>query len=194
MSKRIFAFKDRIVLDYGDTAIVETAARGSFEAAANAALGTAAGGPLEVWGERLRWRQDGLEIQAEGSRRVELARQIAPGLTLPDTGKDLVNKARVKVPVDLEIAKAGQQQVDRGSSPWQLDPLQVSLTFVNLKVSPEGIIGEPKVPEQAFKLAANNGVEAVVEVISGPISKVYLQRLVRQDETGIWSVVGYDPR
>ena len=191
---RIFAFEGRIVLDYGDTTIVETAAKGSFEPVANAALGAAAGGPLEVWGERLRWRQAGLEIQAEGSRRVELARQIAPDLALPDTGKDLVSKAQVKVPVDMEIAKADQQQVDRGSSPWQLDPLQVSLTFVNLKVSPEGIIGEPKVPESSFKLAANNGVEAEVEVAAGPVHRVYLQRLVRQDETGIWSVVGYDPR
>ncbi|OPX87638.1 MAG: hypothetical protein A4E53_02417 [Pelotomaculum sp. PtaB.Bin104] len=89
---------------------------------------------------------------------------------------------------------AGQQQVDRGSSPWQLDPLQVSLTFVNLKVSPEGIVGEPKIPAPSFKLAANNGVEAVVEVAGGPVKQVYLQRLIRQDETGIWSVVGYDLR
>ncbi|MDD4238705.1 MAG: sigma-E factor regulatory protein RseB domain-containing protein [Desulfotomaculaceae bacterium] len=190
---RIFAFKERIVLDYGDTTIVETAAKGSFEPVANAALGAAAGGPLEVWWERLRWRQAGLEIQAEGSRREELARQIAADLTLPDTGENLVSKAQVKIPVDMEMAKANQQQVDRGSSPWQLDPMQVSLTFVNLKVSPEGIIGEPKIPAASFKLVSNNGAEAVVEVASGPISKVYLQRLVRQDETGIWSVVGYNP-
>lgn len=191
---RIFAFKDRIVLDYGDTTIIETAAKGSFEPVANSALGTAAGGPLEVWWERLRWRQDGIEIQAEGSRRVELARQIAADLTLPDAGKNLVSKAQVKVPVDLEIIKADQQQVDRGSSPWQLDPLQVALTFVNIKVSPEGIVGEPKTPASSFKLVANNGVEAVVGVAGGPLKQVYLKRLVRQDETGIWSVVGYDPR
>jgi len=191
---RIFAFKDRVVLDYGDTTIVETAAGGSFEPAPNSALGIAAGGPLEVWQERLRWRQDGIEVQVEGPRRLELARQIAADLALPDAGKNLVNKARVKVPVDLEIVKASQQQVDRGSSPWQLDPLQVALTFVNLKVSPEGIQGEPKIPVSSFKLEANNGVEAVVEVAGGPIKQVYLQRLVRQDETGIWSVAGYDPR
>ena len=128
---------DRIVLDYGDTIVVETAAQGSFEPAANSALGTAAGNPLEVWWERLRWRQDGLEIQIEGAKRVELARQIAPDLTLPDAAQDMVNKAQIKVPLDLAIVKADQQQVDRGSSPWQLDPLQVSLTFVNLKVTPE---------------------------------------------------------
>lgn len=191
---RIFAFKDRIVLEYGDTTIVETFARGDFEPAANASLGSAAGGPLEVWWERLRWRQDDLEIQVEGPRRVDLAGQIAPGFTLPDTGEKLVNKARVEVPVDMEIIKANQQQVDRGSSPWQLDPLQVSLTFVNLKVSPEGITGEPKVPMESFELVANNGAEAVIAVDGGTVSKVYLQRLIRQDETGIWTVTGYDPR
>ncbi|KAF1085333.1 hypothetical protein SPSYN_01469 [Sporotomaculum syntrophicum] len=191
---RIFAFKDRIVLDYGDTTIVETKAQGAFEPVANSALGTAAGGPLEIWWERLRWRQNGIEIKVEGLRRLELARQIAADLTLPDTGANMVNKAQVKVPVDMEITSASQQQVDRGSSPWQLDPLQVSLTFVNLKVTPEGISGEPEMPMSSFKLVTNNGAEAVVEVANGPVKQVYLQRLVRQDETGIWSVVGYDPR
>lgn len=191
---RIFVFQDHIALDYSDTTIVETAAKGSFEPVANSALGTAAGGPLEVFGEKLRWRQDGLEIQIEGARREELARQIAADLTLPETEDSLVDKSRVKVPVDMETTIANQQQVDRGSSPWQLDPLQVSLTFVNLKVSPEGIIGEPQIPMSSFKLAANNGAEAVVEVAGGPVEQVYLQRLVRQDETGIWTVVGYDPR
>lgn len=147
-----------------------------------------------MWWERLRWQQEGIEIQVEGPRRVELARQIAADLTLPDVGQELVSRAQVKVPVDREIVKADQQQVDRGSSPWQLDPLQVSLTFVNLKVSPQGIIGEPKIGVPSFKLVTNNGVESVVEVAEGPVKKVYLQRLVRQDETGIWSVVGYDPR
>ncbi|MEL7567017.1 MAG: hypothetical protein AAGU27_19340, partial [Dehalobacterium sp.] len=166
----------------------------AFQPAADSALGAAAGGPLEVWGECLRWRQDGVEIQIEGTKRVELARQIAADLTLPDTAQDMVNMAQVKVPVDMEIVKADQQQVDRGSSPWQLDPMQVSLTFVNLKVTPDGIQGEPKIPFSDFKVAANNGTQAVVEVTSGPIKQVYLERLVRQDETGIWSVVGYDPR
>ncbi len=191
---RIFAGQGRIVLDYSDTTVVETAAAGSFEPEPGAALGTAAGGQLEVWQERLRWRQDGLEILVEGARRTELAGQIAAGLALPDGSGGLVEKALVKVPVDMEIARADQRQVDGGHSPWQLDPLQVSLTFVNLKVTPEGINGEPVIPMSSFRLSSNNGVEAVVEVSSGPVKQVYLERLVRQDETGIWSVTGYDPR
>lgn len=190
---RILAFKQRLVLDYGDTTIIETPARKSFEPAVNSALGTAAGGVLEVGGNSLRWRQKGMEIQVEGERRVALARQIASDLTLPNSGTNLAGQARVQVPVDMEIARADQQQVDAGHAPWQLDPLQVSLTFVNLKVTPEGITGEPKIPESAFKLITNNGVEAVVKVTGGPIQKVYLKRLVRPDQTGIWSVVGYDP-
>ncbi len=147
-----------------------------------------------MWWERLRWLQDGIEIQVEGPQRVDLARQIAPDLTLPDASQNLADQAQVPVAVDMAISQADQQQVDRGSSPWQLDPLQVSLTFVNLKVSPVGMVGEPEIGPTAFELVVNNGVEAVVEVTSGPVKKVYLKRLVRQDETGIWSVVGYDPR
>lgn len=191
---RIFAHKDRIVLDYGHTTIVEKKAQGDFEPEPNAALGTAAGGPLEVWWERLRWQQDGLEIQVEGERRVELAKQIAGDLTLPQGQEGLTDQAQVKVPVDMEIAKADQQQVDGGHVPWQLDPVFVATVFVNLQVIPQGIQGEPEIPEGTFTLAVNNGVEAVVDVSEGPIKKVYLKRLVRQDETGIWSVVGYDPR
>jgi outer membrane lipoprotein-sorting protein len=191
---RILAFKDRIVLDYGDTTVMETVPKGDFKLAANACLGTAAGGPLEILQERLRWRQNGIEIQVEGARRIKLAGQITADLTIPNSEQDLSSKAQVKVPVDKEVVEAGQKQVDRGSSPWQLDPLQVSLTFVNLKVTPKGIQGEPEIPMASFKLEINNSAEAVVEVANGPIERVYLKRLVRQDETGIWSVVGYDPR
>lgn len=190
---RILVFKDRIVLDYGDTTIIEAAVQGAFKPKITSALGTAAGGLLEVCEEGLRWRQKGLEIQAQGGRRVELARQIATDLAMPDNGNNLVNPI-IKVPVDMEIIKADQQQVDRGSSPWQLDPLQVAFTFVNLKVTPNGIQGEPLIPFSNFKLAANNGDQSVIDVAQGPIKKVYLERLIRKDETGIWSVVGYDPR
>lgn len=129
-----------------------------------------------------------------GPQRVALARQIASDLSLPQADQDLTKQAQVKIPIDIDIVKANQQQVDRGSSPWQLDPLQVSLTYVNLKVSPQGIEGEPKIGPASFKLEVNTGVQATIAVLEGPVKKVYLQRLIRQDETGIWSVVGYDPR
>jgi hypothetical protein len=43
-------------------------------------------------------------------------------------------------------------------------------------------------------LVSNNGADAVVAVADGQIKQVYLKRLVLQDESGVWSVVGYDPR
>lgn len=191
---RILAFLDKIVLDFGDTTIMETLPKGEFQLAANAALGTAADGPLEVLQNHLRWRQNGIEIQVEGAQRIELASQLAADLIMPNSEQALVGKAQIKVPVDKKVVEADQRQVDRGSSPWQLDPLQVALTFVNLQVSPEGIHGEPEIAMSSFKLTINNSAEAVVEVADGPVERVFLKRLVRQNETGIWSVVGYDPR
>jgi outer membrane lipoprotein-sorting protein len=192
--ERIFAFSQRIVFDYGDTTISEVPEQGSWEPAGHGALGETGGNPVEVIGERLRWRQQGLEILIEGPRAVELARQIASDLILPDKNQDLSSQASVKVPVDLEIVRADQKQADAGHSPWQLDPLSVALTFVNLQVTPGGIVGEPQVPYTAFTMEKNTGAECIVVVSAGPIEKVYLQRPVRQDESGIWAVSGYDPR
>lgn len=38
--------------------------------------------------------------------------------------------------------------------------------------------------------------ETIVEINKEdcPIARVYLKRLVRQDEDGIWTVIGYDPK
>ncbi|MEA4926894.1 MAG: sigma-E factor regulatory protein RseB domain-containing protein [Syntrophomonadaceae bacterium] len=191
---RILAWPDRIIMDYGDTTVAEKLVAGNWAIIPGAALGTAAGSPLEVSTDKLRWRQNGLEIEVEGARRIEIARQIAADLTLPDPADGLAAQGQVAVPVDLEIVRADQKQVDAGHTPWQLDPLQVSLTFVNLQVSPQGIVGEPQIGESSFQLAANNGAEAVVTVNKGPVKQVYLKRLIRQDESGIWSVVAYDPR
>lgn len=191
---RILAFRDRVVLDYGDTTVMEAKGEGEFQLEPNAALGSAAGGPLEIWYERLRWRQDGLEIRVEGARSLQLAREIAADLRLPDPGQDLAGQAEVKVPVDMEMVTNNQKQVDSGSSPWQLDPVHVAFTFVNLQVTPAGMQGEPAIDMDAFDLISSGTAEAVVAVKEGPIERVYLKRLLRQDETGIWTVVGYDRR
>lgn len=85
--------------------------------------------------------------------------------------------------------------MDAGHSPWKLDPVYVAQVFVSLKISPEGIEGEYPVSYEDMEVVKNNGIEAVVE-ISGdntPVRRVYLKRLIRQDSTGIWTVVGYDP-
>jgi hypothetical protein len=221
--KHIFAHKDRIVLDYGETIVMETLATGSFENKwldGHYLLGTAAGGPLEVVpGMSLRWRQQGIEIEVEGlqmGNMADLARQIAPDLTLPEPAADLVGQAEVKVPADLDGTTTDQLQVGQNAiANAETSPLDVAFTFVNSKLSPPGTFsaskpsdtawngtgnpptfwsGVPKIPYTSFNLAANNGVEALVTVADGQIKQVYLKRLVRQDETGVWSVVGYDPR
>jgi len=189
---RIVAFRDRVVLDYGETLVAEKKAEGPFVPAPNSALGRAAGGPLEVWWDSLRWRQAGLEIAVKGPRAQELAAQLAGELTMPQataTG-DPSEKADVKVPVDLSAVRAQQQQVDGGHSPWWLDPAQVAMAFVHGRQAP----GTGAQPQPTFTVALNTGAVAVVEVDWGSIERVYLKRLVRQDETGIWTVVGYDSR
>jgi len=191
---RIYALTGKVVLDYGDTTVTELPAEADFTPAGYGSLGSAAGGPLEVVGSRLRWQQAGLLLQIEGPQAVELARQIAADLTLPDPGTDLTAGMQVVVPVDMEVVRNNQQQVDSGSSPWQIDPIQVAVLFANLQVNPEGISGEPALPIASFRLNTSNGAAAIVDVADGPIVKVYLKRLVRTDASGIWTVVGYDPR
>lgn len=104
------------------------------------------------------------------------------------------SEPQVKVPVDLEIVKNNQEQVDKGSSPWQLDPLQVTMTFVSLQISPDGIYGDFPINMDDLKISTDQGSKVVVEVNSDltGITKVYLEQLVKQGEGGIWTVVGYD--
>jgi hypothetical protein len=95
----------------------------------------------------------------------------------------------------MAIEEADQKNVDRGSSPWKLDPVFVAQVFVSLQISPEGIVGDYPIAYEDFSVEENTGAEAVVTVAGEetPIRRVYLERLVRQDSTGIWTVVGYDP-
>jgi len=70
----------------------------------------------------------------------------------------------------------------------------VAQVFVSLKISPEGIVGDYPVNYDDLVIAANDGVRAKIEVNSDKtdIKTVYLERLIRQDDTGIWTVTGYD--
>lgn len=102
---------------------------------------------------------------------------------------------KIEVPVNLEIEENDQKSVDAGHSPWKLDPAFVAQVFVSLQISPEGIAGDYPIKYEDLKVVYKTGVEAIVEVAGDrtPTGKVYLKRLVRQDPTGIWTVVGYDP-
>lgn len=104
-------------------------------------------------------------------------------------------KPRVEVPYDIEVEINTQNSVDAGSSPWRLDPVYVAQVFVSLEMSPGGIEGDYPIRYDDLSIISDDGVRAIIEVNDpdSPISRVYLERLVRQDSTGIWTVIGYDP-
>ena len=76
----------------------------------------------------------------------------------------------------------------------ETDPL-VTQVFASLLLSPEGILGDYPIAYENIEIIFNNGIDAIAEIKDkNSIAKyVYLQRLVRQDDTGIWTVIGYDP-
>lgn len=183
---RMIAYQDRLVLEYGQTTVEERRAEGDFRPATYGALGTAGGGTLEVLAESLRWRQGDLEITVTGPEAEAVARSIAPDLEMPDPDAGFPQEPAVAVEVDMTVEENNQRQVDGGHSPYLLDPIMVAMSFLGS----QGIAGDM----DAFAVSFSSGTHAVVEVPAGPISRVYVQRLVRQNETGIWTVVGYDPR
>lgn len=105
-----------------------------------------------------------------------------------------VKEPQIKVEVDLEAEENEQKSVDAGHSPWKLDPIFVSQVFASLLLSPDGIVGDYPIAYEDITIIENNGTDAIAEIKDDKsIAKyVYLKRLVRQDDTGIWSVTGYD--
>jgi hypothetical protein len=175
--------------------VIESAPASPFVLNPLAVLGQAESGPLEVLPDSLRWQQKDLEIKVQGQRPEELAKQLTPNLEVtPQKGQVAQRQPSIPVEVDMEVVKNNQHQVDAGSSPWQLDPMQVAFTFAALQISPEGIKGEPPLDYKTLELVENNGQDAVIEISEGPIKTIYVKRLIRQDTSGIWTVVGYDPR
>ncbi|MDD3173156.1 MAG: hypothetical protein PHF63_05800 [Herbinix sp.] len=102
---------------------------------------------------------------------------------------------QIIVPVYLPMKEKEQKSVDAGHSPWKLDPIFVTQVFASLLISPEGIVGDYPIPYDTITIISNDGKEAVAQINSekATAQKVYLKRLIRQDDTGIWTVVGYDP-
>ena len=100
----------------------------------------------------------------------------------------------IKVPYDITVVENTQQSVDDGHSPWNLDPVFVAQVFASLQLSPEGIVGDYPIDYEDLKVIKQTNSDAIVKVNSdkSAIAKIYLKRLVRQDPTGIWTVVGYD--
>lgn len=146
----------------------------------------------------IRWQQDGYEYAVIGDASVDELTKFVSTMTgseinLPQKSE---SKPIVEVPVDMEIEKSEQQNADAGHSLYKLDPIFATQVFVSLKISPEGITGEYPIKEEDLTLVKNNDIEAIVEVSGDqtPVARVYLKRVIRQDSTGIWTVVGYDPK
>lgn len=147
----------------------------------------------------IRWQEKGFEYAVVGDANIEdlglfvksIAKDSVQILSMDDKSS---TKPQVAVPVNLEIEENEQKAVDAGHSPWKLDPAFVAQVFVSLQISTEGIVGDYPVPYEDFKVTENTGATVIIELSSDkmPISKVYLKKLVRQDNTGIWTVIGYD--
>ncbi|HPW00272.1 MAG TPA: hypothetical protein PLP20_04350, partial [Oscillospiraceae bacterium] len=163
------------------------------------AAGVLGGGPYAgVTGiSSLRWQRDGCEYALVGSAPLAQLKAFAESLTgeAAEIPGETAGQPQIKVPVDMGVEKADQRSVDAGSSPWRLDPVYVAQVFASLQLSPEGITGDYPIAYEDLSLTENTGVKAVVEVAGDktPVHRVYLERLVRQDSTGVWTVTGYDP-
>ena len=147
---------------------------------------------------------------ASGISPSEAAESASPGASPSDTpalseqpgtqsaspsASESAAAYQINVPYDMETEQNTQKSVDEGHSPWRLDAAFVAQVFVGLQISPEGIEGDYPIPYEVFKVIESSGADAVVEVNNdkSPVNRIYLKRLVRQEEGGIWTVVGYDP-
>ncbi|MCX7773725.1 MAG: hypothetical protein N2376_11500 [Clostridia bacterium] len=164
--------------------------------------GVLSGGGAAVAAEAnsIRWIEEGFEFAVIGTQGIKDLASLAQDITgtvleIPMGSGEFTFNPKVVVPYDIETVKNEQRSVDEGHSPWKLDPAFVSQVFVGLKLSPGGIQGDYPIAYEAFKVVSNNSSQAIVEVQSdkSPVARVYLKRLIRQDLTGIWTVVGYDP-
>lgn len=119
---------------------------------------------------------------------------IYNNIIFPVQAKEYDINPQVEVPYDITNEQSDQQSVNEGHSPWRLDALLTTQVFVSLQLSPKGIKGEYPIERENLKLLHSTKDTAIVEV-NDPHTKikyVYLKRLVRQDPSGIWTVVGYD--
>ncbi len=129
--------------------------------------------------------------QSETAASSEAASQTAAA-----SESSAQQSGEVAVDYDMATEEDSQNSVDEGHSPWRLDPAFVAQVFVGGQMEPGGIEGDYPIPYEDFEVTQNADGEAVVEVNNdeSPTATVYLKQLVRQDDTGIWTVVGYVPR
>ena len=146
----------------------------------------------------IRWHESEMEYTVYGNEEMgllaEFAEAISDGAVLLPSAEEAHEQPQIEVPYDMEVEENEQKSVDAGHSPWRLDPAFVAQVFANLLLSPGGIEGDYEIPYEDIEIIKKNGVKAVAKIENEKsiAEYVHLERLVRQDETGIWTVVGYD--
>jgi outer membrane lipoprotein-sorting protein len=189
---------DQVRMGFGDVEIDEgpqhqtSAHTGPFALDQRTDYGWTGAVPVRaVAGQHFWWHQNGVELEIHGSdRALDVARQIAPDLSVPYepySNPYLVSLIDNPVKVDMDAALAAEIEHAENLSTHgdRTLPVPVAMRFVG---------GMAAVSESAFHEAGNNGAEAIVAISEGPVSKVYLRRVARQDERGLWWVIGYDKR
>ncbi len=156
------------------------------------AYGWSGEGPVWSHGDQwFTWNQGGVGFNVRGGdRAVDIVRQILPDLSLPYEpyrNPYLVSLIEEPVQVDMEAAMAAEIEHARA-------PRAHADRALPIPVAQRFVAQSAQVPDSAFLVAGNNGGEAIVTVAEGPISKVYLRRVARQDEQGLWWVIGFDRR
>lgn len=190
----------------GDTVLLtQSKAAGELVPSSTAILGSVNQNKAEIINSEpdrsIRWQEDGMEYSVLGAVPLETLTVFAEGLSggnvvIPVSTENPENpgQPQIKVDVDLSAEENEQKSVDAGHSPWKLDPAFVSQVFASLLLSPDGIVGDYPIAYEDIEITENNGIDAIAEIKDEKsIARyVYLKRLVRQDDTGIWTVVGYD--
>lgn len=190
--------------DVGKTILIsQRETRGDLEANSSSILGRVNGYQAQIINTEsvgsIRWKEGDMEYFIQGDDAMEIIKSLAENLSggevvIPES-EERFKEPQIKVEVDLSVVENEQKSVDAGHSPWRLDPAFVTQVFASLLLSPEGILGDYPIAYENIEIIFNNGIDAIAEIKDkNSIAKyVYLQRLVRQDDTGIWTVIGYDP-
>ncbi len=184
--------------------LLQSIAEEKLTPASDAMLGSIGGNTAEIRTSEgaysIRWQEEGMEYNVLGNVPLEELYKYVESITdkkveLPEKGNEEDFQPQIKVDVDLTVEENEQKSVDAGHSPWKLDPAFVAQVFASLLLSPEGIEGDYPIAYEDISIIKNNGIQVIAEIKNEKtIAKyVYLERLIRQDETGIWTVVGYDP-
>jgi hypothetical protein len=188
--------------------VLQTKATAELKPEANAIIGSVNNNTAEILGNyegvsgiaSIRWQEEKVQYTVFGNASLDTLSNLVKGLTqgdvqIPAGEEEVTGQPQIEVPVDLVVEENDQKSVDAGHSPWRLDPVFVTQVFASLLIMPEGIVGDYPIPYDAITIIENNGTVAKAEINSEKtVAKiVYLKRLIRQDDTGIWTVVGYDP-